>query len=80
MANMKKLNSGLLYSGSEDEMIPRNSIDRLAAAVPALTLKVAEGKPHDFLNLNDDGNTTRWGLSPYVPFTNPESLTPTLSP
>ena len=58
-AHMTKVQNGLLYVGSKDENLPLAKIKQLAEAVPALTLEIAEGKPHDMLNMNKvHGDTT----------------------
>ena len=50
---------GVVYYGSKDEVIPRKKMEKLVEVVPALTFDLAEGKPHDYLNMNKiNGDTT----------------------
>merc|ERR1712032_1332940 len=52
---MTKVKSGLVYIGSEDKVIPAKSMIKLVNAIPALTLVVRIGEPHDMLNMNQNG-------------------------
>lgn len=57
-AKMTRLKSGLAYIGSVDEAVPVKHIRQLGELVPTLTVEVKEGMPHDFLNMNKDGDQT----------------------
>jgi len=47
-------------------MIPMKSMTKLVEAIPALTLQVREGEPHDMLNMNKDGERTSTGAVDFI--------------